>query len=274
MDPWLEAADIWPDFHDAFASEIRAALNATLPPPYYARLEMRPEIGVVDDDLGSAYKRRVVPDVTVAESRRSAVGPATGEIAALPRTMISEYVEIAAPAEEGRHLSVEVRDPRRRHRLVTFIEIASPANKTAGADRQSYLQKRDEVFASDASLIEIDLLRAGHRLLPNMHVVQTVGNMSPPPDYLVLVNRAWTRGAGIGTWHVFPVVLRRMLPAVPVPLREGEDEVPLDLQHAFNRAYDSGPYLRGAVDYRLPPHPRLSDSDYQWASERLATILE
>jgi Protein of unknown function (DUF4058) len=27
MDPYLEAPDIWPDFHDAFAGEIRAALG-------------------------------------------------------------------------------------------------------------------------------------------------------------------------------------------------------------------------------------------------------
>ncbi len=47
MDPYLESPDIWPDFHDALASEIRAVLNQTLPPPYYARLEMRPEVGIV-----------------------------------------------------------------------------------------------------------------------------------------------------------------------------------------------------------------------------------
>src|SRR5881409_2064340 len=42
MDPYLEAPDIWPDLHEALASEMRAELNLLLPQPYYARLE---EIG-------------------------------------------------------------------------------------------------------------------------------------------------------------------------------------------------------------------------------------
>jgi hypothetical protein len=46
MDPYLEAPDIWPDFHDALAGEISSELNRTLPRPYYARLEMRPEVGI------------------------------------------------------------------------------------------------------------------------------------------------------------------------------------------------------------------------------------
>jgi hypothetical protein len=272
MDPWLEAADIWPDFHDSFAAEIRAVLNATLPPPYYARLQMRPEIGVVEDESGEAYQRRVVPDVTVVESRRAARGEAATAAAVMPRTEVSDHLKITVPDQEGRHLSVEVRDPRRRHRLITFIEIVSPANKTAGEDRESYLEKHTEVFASDASLIEIDLLRGGQRLVPNPLVKRKLNKLKPPPNYLVLVNRAWTRGEGAGEWDVFAISLRQMLPVIAVPLRVNEAEIPLDLQHVFNRAYDAGPYQRGAVDYSSPPHPRLAETDYAWARERLAEI--
>jgi hypothetical protein len=270
MDPWLEAADIWPDFHDSFASEIRAVLNTTLPPPYYARLQMRPEIGVVDDEAGTVYRRRVVPDVTVVESRRAGEATAATAVVAMPRTEVSDHLEITVPDEGGRHLSVEVRDPRRRHRLVTFIEIISPANKIAGADRESYLEKHAEVFASDASLIEIDLLRGGQRLLPNLRVKRRLSKLKPPPDYLALVNRAWTRGEGLGTWQVFTISLRQMLPVIAVPLRMGDGEISLDLQHVFNRAYDAGPYQRGAIDYDSPPHPPLTESDYAWARQRLS----
>ncbi|HVA50536.1 MAG TPA: DUF4058 family protein [Pirellulales bacterium] len=218
-----------------------AVLNTTLPPPYYARLQMRPEIGVVDGDTGTAYRHRVVPDVAVAEVRRPQAGRGgSTATAALPRTEVSDYLEITVPDEPGRHLSIEVRDPRRRHRLVTFIEIVSPANKIIGADRESYLEKHEEVFASDASLMEIDLLRGGRRLLPNPRVRRKVSKLKPPPDYLVLVSRAWTRGEGRGTWQVFPVLLRRMLPVVAVPLRVNEPEIPLDLRHVCNRAYDAG----------------------------------
>lgn len=39
--------------------------------------------------------------------------------------------------------------------------------------------------------------------------------------------------------------------------------------HVFNRAYDAGPYRRGALDYASPPRPTLSDADYAWARQRL-----
>lgn len=270
MDPWLEAADIWPDFHDSFASEIRGALNATLPAPYYARLQMRPEVGVVDDDTGETYRHRVVPDVTVVESTRAGGSGAMAASAVLPRNEVSDYVTIIVPDLPGRHLSVEIRDPRRGHKLITFIEIASPSNKKPGLDRKTYQEKHAEVFGSDASLIEIDLLRGGKRLSPNPYVKQRLAELAPPPDYLVLVNRAWMRGEGAGAWDMFAISLRTMLPVIAVPLRINEPEVLLDLQHVFNRAYDSGPYRRGALDYGSPPHPPLSEADDVWAREQLA----
>jgi hypothetical protein len=95
-----------------------------------------------------------------------------------------------------------------------------------------------------------------------------IQEIDPPPTYLVLVNRAWQR-VGIGSGHqIFPVGLRDWLPCIPVPLKQGEEEVPLDLQFVFNRAYDTGPYRRGAVDYaKLPPAPRLDPEDAAWAAE-------
>jgi hypothetical protein len=64
------------------------------------------------------------------------------------------------------------------------------------------------------------------------------------------------------------VSLRDWLPCIPVPLKENENEVTLDLQFAFNRAYDSGPYRRGAVDYHSPPpEPPMDDENAAWAAE-------
>ena len=50
---------------EALASEIRAELNLTLPQPYYARLEVRPEVGIVDD---ADIAPRIVPDVAVVRT--------------------------------------------------------------------------------------------------------------------------------------------------------------------------------------------------------------
>lgn len=120
------------------------------------------------------------------------------------------------------------------------------------------------MLESDAHLIEIDLLRSGARVLPDLNLAALIDQLDEPVDYLVLVNRAWRRDGGLA-YQVFPFGLREWLPCIPVPLKQDEPEVPLDLQFVFNRAYDGGPYRRGAVDYAKPPEPPLSGDDAGWA---------
>lgn len=267
MDPYLEANDIWPDFHHALASEIRSCLNAILPAPYYAQLEMRQEVGIVEEETP---KRRIVPDVSVA-AHPTLKGPAGG-VAVLEerRTTIAQPLEVVIPTEPLRHPFLEIRDPRRMHHLITLIEIASPSNKKKGVDREVYLQNQREIIDSDANLVEVDLLRGGERLLPNLFLRDIVGRLEPPPDYLVLVNCFWHRVGGDMSVQIFPVQLPEMLPVIPVPLRQEEPDIALDLQFVLNRAYDSGPYRRGAVDYTQPPQPPLPERYLAWAEERLS----
>jgi hypothetical protein len=61
MDPYLEGTRIWPDFHDHLASEIGAELNQSLPAPFYARLEMRPEIGIGEEAMGVSCRMSASP---------------------------------------------------------------------------------------------------------------------------------------------------------------------------------------------------------------------
>ncbi len=70
----------------------------------------------------------------------------------------------------------------------------------------------------------------------------------------------------------YPFGLREWLPCVGVPLRQGEPDVPLDLQFSFNRTYEGGPYGRGAVDYSRPPQPPLEVPDAAWADELLRLL--
>jgi hypothetical protein len=266
MDPYLEAPDIWPDFHEALAGEIRAELNFLLPHPYYARLEVRPEVGIVDD---AGMMRRIVPDVAVVRTLRADAATSDTAILTERRDQVSESVEVIVGSEPLRHQFVELRDASRGHRLVTLIEIVSPSNKRAGVDRRAYLRKQREVLESDASLIEIDLLRSGERLLPNADLEAYLSSLEPQPAYLVLVNRAWRRSGVEMAYQLFAMSLREVLPCISVPLREGEDEVSLDLQWLFNQAYDRGPYRRGAVDYQREPEPPLDPDDTEWLAQRL-----
>lgn len=267
MDPYLEAPQIWPDLHDALAGEIRNELNQTLPSPYYARLEMRPELGIVEQE---GERQRIVPDVTVVRYPDFPKEPRGESMAVLecPRRKISPFIEVTTSLSKIRHHFVEIRDPSQGHKLITLIEIVSPSNKRAGPDREAYALKQREVLESDANLIELDFVRAGRRILPLVDLKNTIKTIKPTPAYLVLINRAWQRTSFSTRYQIFPVGLREWLPCIPVPLKRGEEEVPLDLQFVFNRAYNTGPYRRGAVDYaKLPPAPRLDPEDAAWAAE-------
>jgi hypothetical protein len=57
---------------------------------------------------------------------------------------------------------------------------------------------------------------------------------------------------------------------VPVPLKEPDPDLPLDLGAALDRVYDSASYdLR--IDYsEPPPPPPLSTDDAAWLSARIA----
>jgi hypothetical protein len=267
MDPYLEAPHVWPGFHHKFASELSTELNGVLPVPYYAELEMRPELGIVEQE---EERQRVVPDVTVVRHPNlpKAQGGDVVAVLELPRRSISPSIDTAMNLGKIRHYFVEIRDPSQGHKLITLIEIVTPSNKRAGPDREAYGFKQREVLESDANLIELDFVRAGRRILPTVDLKTLIKTIKSPPAYLVLINRAWQRTSFSTRYQIFPVGLREWLPCIPVPLKRGEEEVSLDLQFVFNRAYNTGPYRRGAVDYaKRPPAPRLDPEDAAWAAE-------
>ena len=265
MNPYLEAPDIWPDFQDALAAAIRASLNASLPAPYYARLQKRPELGIA---LEAGIPHHIIPDVSVLRYPQPE-GPTSGAGAAvldLPRTEVTVGVDVRVHTDPFQHRFVEIRDAERGHKLVTLIEIVSPSNKRPGPDRRAYETKQQEVLDSDVSLIELDLLRDGRRLLPYPDLVAAVETLAP--DYLVLLNRSALRQGNWMDYTLYPTRLREPLPCIPVPLAEQDPDVLLDLQVAANRVYQEGPYVR-AIDYSGDPELPLKEADAAWADELL-----
>ncbi len=238
MDPYLEAHDLWPDFHNRLATVMSELLNASLPQPYYARLDIRSEIGIITEGKS---RRRISPDVAVLKPKPPfTVHETPVSYAARPesRTEISPGIHVEIHTEKYDVPFLEIRDPARQHRLVTLIEIISPSNKRPGPDRDAYLAKQWEILHSDASLIEIDLLRSGQRLLPDPELEVRVDEMAG--DYLILLNRSATRkGYGL-EYMAYPVKLREWLPCLPVPLVGDTPDIPLDLNVAVQRTYMSG----------------------------------
>ena len=140
-------------------------------------------------------------------------------------------------------------------RLVTLIELLSPANKVSHDGRERYELKREHIFTTRTNLVEIDLLRAGRAMPLN-------SRKAGAGDYRVLIARGATRPAA--KLHTFG--LRQPIPTIPIPLLPGEDEPTLDLNEILHALYD-----RARFDLRLrydqPPIPPLREADAGWASE-------
>ncbi len=274
MDPFLEAPGLWPDVHHRLATVISENLNGALPRPYYATMEMRAELGIVaqrPDGNGHESRKRVIPDVLVLK-HRDARQQGQGGVAVLeaPARGISANIEFEDLSDEpARDYFVEIRDAARGHKLVTLIEILSHANKRRGLDRDAYRAKQAKILESDVNLVEIDLLRDGERVLATEHLAAGMAQISPPPDYLVLVSRADKRGPRFLGYAIYPITVRDALPCIALPLGPDDPAIAFDLQSAFDRVYDTGPYRRGAVDYSAELDPPLSGDDMPWLAERL-----
>lgn len=264
MDPYLEAPGLWPDFHDSFLAYAREFLQAVLPGAYYAQLRTREELGIA----GYRAERVFHPDVAVRERPGESRGEHPGSGPPLPgaegssmRTTTPDVLVIAA--EDPLEVSyLEIREVN-GDRLVTLVEMLSPANKLPGQDRKRFERKREEILRSDASWVEIDLLRSGKRsdLRVDMHC-RAKGH-----QYAVVVSRSSRREPL--SLEVYGFTVRDRLPVIAVPLREADPDVALDLRQVFGRTYETGPY-RKVIRYDLPPEPALPTEDAAWAAELVA----
>jgi hypothetical protein len=245
MDPYLEGS-LWMTVHTQLSAEIARQLAPRLRPRYLA---LTSERFVYEMPEGVAVAQSsLYPDVGLAEARP---GPLAGAGAAVATAPIQLATAMPTPVP---HVTVEIRDTANRQ-LVTAIEVLSPTNKR-GEGREEYLARRGRYLLSRAHLMEIDLLRRGHRV-PMQQAL-------PSAPYFVLLSRVEKRPV----LDVWPVALPDPLPTVPVPLLPGDPDVSLDLQLALTTIYDLLGYDL-AVDYAQPPEVALAPDEMAWAEERL-----
>lgn len=241
MDPFLEDPAVFPDLHDNLIAELRNAINALLPPPYYARSASRVWV--------EPSQRRVGPDVNVLRPERPGSGVASAPPATTTATRPPVIVRI--PLEEFREVYLDIYAKPGNERLVTTIEVLSSTNKSsAGEGRPQYLQKQREVLGSKVNLVEIDLLRGGQHTTAVR--LEDALAKAGPFDYHVCI-RAFEEPTD---FVIYPISLGERLPVVAIPLLPGDGAVPVDLQMLLDRCYDSGlyqrsiPYAEGAL---VPP---------------------
>jgi hypothetical protein len=247
MNPYVERASVWHDFHESFMPLVREILTAQVLPRYFVRIDEQMYIHEF-----SAGERRFLGrgDVLVP----ALTPPATTNVAVPP--ILEAPAHVGVPAIDTETLSfLEIRD-RENNELVTVVELLSPSNKYAGPDREQYLAKARQLQRSWVHFVEIDLLRGGPRM-PWLDM--------PACDYCVVVSRIEERPKA-GFW---PIRLRERLPEMPIPLRRGDPDARLDLQQVLDRIYDAAGYAY--YIYTGPPEPALSSEDAAWAHQFLPT---
>ncbi len=252
MDPFLEG-EMWMEFHDTLASEIRAQVLSQLSPRYVAFLNKHywldtDSLEIISDERD----RSLYPDVHVVELPQTRAAVAEYVIMATPERVL----ELVTPIpQEIPALSIEIRDVADR-RLVTVIEILSPVNKRSKG-WEDYNDKRVELMGTRTHLVEIDLLRAGRR-------IHLLGEL-PPAPYFCFLSRVQRRPRT----QVFPIGLREPLPTLPIPLLPPDPDVTLELQTAIAACFKLVRYER-LLDYtQPPPPPELSAEDAQWVQEQI-----
>jgi hypothetical protein len=249
MDPYLETPGIWPDVHQTMIVFMKALLNAVLPANFAARVNERLYI----DTPG----REIIPDIVIKKHPEKSGAGVRSNGPSLAVAIGDEPVVVTLEPLEVREGFIEVIAVDGPNRVVTVIELLSPANKAAGsAGRRSYRAKQREVLRSRTNLLEIDLLKRGrHTVLAPAERVRARG----PFDQLISLSRARRRRV-CETW---PLTYRRRLATVCVPLAPGIPDVALDLQSAFDRCYDDSAFDR-QVDYRKQPPIPLSSQTREW----------
>ena len=247
MNPWLQQS--WRDVHTRLISYISDALSPELPPDLASRTERR--VALMDEGRPPVT---YITDVAVTESWRHGLPPVwTPDDDAA--------IDVAEPllldAEPLTERWVEILDLDGR--VITVIEVLSPSNKQ-GDDRPAFRAKTRGYLEAGVNLVEIDLIRGGQH---NLRVAESELPRSNGTTHYICVCRAILKHRR----EVYPCPLRERLPAIRIPLRPTDPDIPLDLQPLIDRCYELGRYWQ--TNWSEPLNPPLPDDDALWAQEQL-----
>jgi Protein of unknown function (DUF4058) len=249
MDPYLERH--WGDIHIQLIAAACAQLNQKLPGDLYARGQEYVRLETAGNGNGSPGG--YYPDVRVIE--QAAPSPTAATAATLPAAPLV-VSRIPYPVQR----SIHIIDAQSGGRVVTAIELLSPANKVGEAGREAYRHKQRDLLAGGVNLVEIDLLREGGYVL-------AAPEENLPPAYREPYRICVVRANRPATAEVYRVSLRESLPSIRIPLRPVDADVALELQPLLGQAYSNGRYEN--IDYRVEPAPPLQGEDASWANALL-----
>ena len=251
MDPYLEQH--WGDMHTRLMVYLSDQINEQLPDDLQARVE---ENILVDMEESS---RLIYPDVRIVEEPEPlAFGPSAGTSG----VAVAEPILIPLLDEPPTERHIEIVDRASGNRVVTAIELLSPANKLGQEGREAYRTKQMQYIEAGVNLVEIDLIRQGLFVLavPEVSVPRRMRD-----TYLICIRRARIPAMA----ELIEVTLRERLPNIRIPLRRRDGDIVLELQPLIDECYRRGRYA--TIDYSQPLRPAASEDDQRWIETLLAT---
>ena len=201
MLPALESPKHFADLHASVSVYIRDWLSPRLPNHYAISVERG--LSMLDE-YGEPERFR--PDVRIDDGHNG------GGTAVATLTTDEPTFLVDIPDRQQRVVTLRDAD----NNLVTTMEILSPANKTI-AGLVTFDYKQQLLAKQNVNLVEIDLLRNGHRRLKDEKLARA--------DYVMSVLRSGSETAEV--WTTSP---GQPLPTIPIPLREPDQPVALPLE--------------------------------------------
>jgi hypothetical protein len=257
MDPYLEHPVLWPGVHQSVITRSHDQLQEQAGDRFIVTMGERvyvehPEHAIYPDV--SVFQRR-----RARKRRRDVTKPLRSPSARYANSKADSPVVVVLEEIEQREVFLEILDSRSGDKVVTVIEVLSPSNKRKGPGRDLYLRKQRDVLESDASLVEIDLLREGE---PTVALPpESLGDEA----YRVVISRPQDRKRR----ELYPIKLRNPLPRVGIPLVSPHPDLVLDLATVMRETYERGAYAR-RIDYKREPFPVLRREDEAWRRKLLA----
>jgi hypothetical protein len=177
------------------------------------------------------------------------------------RNYVTEQALFTSVLRQEHHEDyIEIRQ-RNDGRLITLLEIVSPANKTTPQGRSAFLEKSRECRIARANLVEIDLVLQGQPMIDYSR------DGLPDWNYAVSVSRS----PQPNRYEIYTTTLQKRLPPFKLPLAPDDHDVIVDLHKAFTRCYEDGGFST-RIDYSRDPHTTLSDDNRRWLDDLLKRL--
>lgn len=249
MNPFFELR--WQDAHTTLITYMRDALQERLPSDLVAGAEEE-VVAIGADDSARGFR----PDVQVRQPWESA---SAGGTAVASRALSPKATEpVRLFVDDAVERWIEIHDETGR--LVTVIELLSPANKQDERACSRYFNKLETFRSAGANVVEIDLVRKGGFVFPDAATVHLRNKSATYGVCVFRITRPKER-------EVYVIGLREKLPAVSIPLRPADADVVLDLQPLIDQCHERGRYHR--LNYQAELYPPLSADDAAWVDSVL-----